>query len=507
MTRRGIFAPAVSISVLYGNFLLINTQDERKAKERGQMEAGMKPISKNQYDLYVFFTRSNLAEFFNEEIEWYINEAKTLWAVICLDRQDKDYTVIFSARDENRQIRCIDVKIDIVDIDQARKLLFSHAKVLESESLKVKDQTVNKKVVEDLFIPKVKESKLSPNFKLISESPFHSAARNVINEIMPHFFDVDGNFVEQFQTTGFDARLWELYLFCYFNEEGLQIDHKHSAPDFLLTFGEQVVSVEAVTVGDINPDRTYTKLPEPEEIMNEKEFMPARWGSSLYSKLTRVDKSKRHYWEYEYTEGKPFVIAVADFHEIFSMTWSQNSLITYLYGYEYEYYHNTKGELIIHPKKIKEHSKGEGRNTIPSGFFFQENTENVSAVLSSSCATISKFSRIGKQCGFDENNILMYRVVSFDNPDPNAAMPNVIQYTVTEENSEPWSEGVTVFHNPNAKYPLPLDFFPNAAQCYLREDNMLVTVSRNPVVYSSVSLHFASDSAGDDLAAFRGLSL
>lgn len=39
----------------------------------------LKAISKNKYDLYVFFTRNNLAEFFNEEIEWYMNEAKTLW--------------------------------------------------------------------------------------------------------------------------------------------------------------------------------------------------------------------------------------------------------------------------------------------------------------------------------------------------------------------------------------------------------------------------------------------
>jgi len=452
------------------------------------MEVRMKLISKNQYDLYVFFTRSNLAEFFNEEIEWYINEAKTLWAVICLDQQDKDYTVIFSARDKNKQIRCIDVEIDIADIEQARKFLFLRAEVLERTI--IKNQTINKKVVEDLFIPKVKKSKLNPYFKMISESPYHSAARNVINEIMPHFFDVDGNFVEQFQTTGFDARLWELYLFCYFNEECLQISREYFAPDFLLRLKEQVISVEAVIVADKNPNKVSTKFPEPEEIANEKEFMPAWWGSPLYSKLKHEDKSGRHYWEYEHTKGKPFVIAIADFHEIFSMTWSQSSLITYLYGYEYGYEYDLKGNLIIHPKKVKEHNKGEGRSTIPSGFFSQENSENVSAVLNTSCATISKFGRIGKQCGFDENNILMFRQVSFNNPNPNADRPNIIGYFVTEENSEPWSEGVTIFHNPNAKYPLPWEFFPNAVHYYLREDNMLVTVAQNPIVYSSVNLLF-----------------
>ena len=35
--------------------------------------------------------------------------------------------------------------------------------------------------------------------------------------------DADGNFVEQFQTTGFNARIWELYLFgC----EDVQIEYE-----------------------------------------------------------------------------------------------------------------------------------------------------------------------------------------------------------------------------------------------------------------------------------------
>lgn len=456
----------------------------------------MRAISKNQYDLYVFFTRSNLAEFFNEEIEWYMNKSKTLWGVICLDIQDKNYTVIFSARDQNRQIRCIDLKIDIESIDQARNYLFSYSKQIEQT--KIVNQVINKNVVKDLFIPKVKISKLDRYFDFISKSPTHSAARNVINEIMPHFFDVDGNFVEQFQTQGFDSRLWELYLFCYFNEEGLLIDRSHFAPDFLLSTNHMNVSLEATIVANKEPNKIWTTEPELEEIFKKQELMPSRWGSSLYSKLTRTDKSGRHYWEYSHTEKQPFVIAIADFHETFSMTWSQNSLITYLYGYTYDHSYDEKGELIIHPIKVEKHIKGEGYNTIPSGFFFQDNSENISAVLHSSCATISKFSRIGKQCGLDESDALMYRIGSVHNPDPNASKPNVFQYLVTEENSEPWAEGVTVFHNPNAKYPLPLDFFPNAAQCYL-QDELIVTVSNNPVVYSSINLNCIGENKLENL--------
>lgn len=448
----------------------------------------MQAISKNQYDLHVFFTRSSLAEFFNEEVEWYVNESKSLWGVICLDRQDKDYTVIFSARDENRQIRCIDLKIDFKDIHAAKDYLFSHSK--ELEHTEIANQKFNKNAVKDLFVPKVKISKLDRYFHFISKSPVHSAARNVINDIMPHFTDVDGNFIEQFQTQGFDARLWELYLFCYFNEEGLQIDRSHFAPDFLVSDGQINVSLEAVIVANKEPDKIWTIPPDIDEISQKQELMPSQWGSSLYSKLTHTDSSGKHYWEYPHTQAKPFVLAIADFHETFSMTWSQNSLITYLYGYKYVHSYNENGELLIHPIKVKEHTKGEGRSVIPSGFFFQKNAEHISAVLHSSCATISKFSRIGKQCGLDENDVLMYRIVSVYNPDPNASKPNVFQYWVTEENSEPWSEGVTIFHNPNAKYPLPADFFPGAAHCYL-QDKFITTIFENPVVYSSMTLNFA----------------
>lgn len=456
----------------------------------------LKPISKNQFDLYVFFTRQNWVELFNQEIAWYINEANTLWAVICLDKIDNNYTVIFCARDENRQVRCIDLKIDIESLEAAKEFMDLHAQSLEKEIENPRKS--KRKIVKDLFVPIAKSSKLDRYFQTISESPAHSAARNIINEIMPHFFDVDGNFVQQFQTTGFDSRLWELYLFCYFNEEGLQINRKHFAPDFLLASGETEASIEAVIVSNKNAKDVCSLFPQMEDIEREEKIMPAKWGSSLYSKLTHVDKAGTYYWEYPHTKEKPFVIAIADFHDAFSMAWSQSSLITYLYGFEYEYSFDLDGNLIVHPVKVATHPKGEGRNTIPSGFFFQENSENISAVLHSSCATISKFNRIGKQCGLDKNNVLMYRIVSVHDPAPNSATPKIFGYMVTESNSEPWAEGVMVFHNPNAKFPLPSDFFPNAAQCYLQDDMIHIT-STNSIVYSSITYDFLESSKLENL--------
>lgn len=454
----------------------------------------MQTITKNQYDLYVFFTRNNLAEFFSEELEWYKNDANTLWGVICLDKTDNDYTAIISARDENKQIRCVDLDDSFVSLESAREWLFARTNELEKSDTVNSPLTAKKRKRKDIFIPIVKESKLNRYFQIVNKSPTHSAAKNVISEIMPHFFDVDGNFIEQFQTQ-FDSRLWELYLFCYFNEEGLTVNRNYHAPDFIVSDGRLEVGVEAVVVANKNPNKSWETFPSFEQ----KQNMPIRWSSSLCRKLEHVDKSGKRYWEHPHTQGKPFVIAIADFHETFSMTWSQNSLITFLYGYEYEHYYNESKKLIIVPKKVKEHISGEKR--IPSGFFFQKDTENISAVIHSSSATVSKFNRIGKQCGFDENEVIMYRIGTYWNPDPNASKPNQFQYLVTEENSEPWSEGVSIFHNPNAKHPLPHDFFQDASQHNL-VNGFIETYHASSAVFSSITMIFAREEKMREFKSF-----
>src|ERR1700761_1978043 len=74
----------------------------------------------------------------------------------------------------------------------------------------------------------------TPGFVTLLRDISFVPARQLISEIMPHYEDVDGNFVEQFQTTGFDARLWELYLHSYLVEEQLFLSREFDRPDFLV---------------------------------------------------------------------------------------------------------------------------------------------------------------------------------------------------------------------------------------------------------------------------------
>jgi len=152
----------------------------------------------------------------------------------------------------------------------------------------------------------------------------------MLDDVYQGFQDLDGNFLEQLQTTAFDRRFFELYLFAYFSRSGFDIDLGHASPDFLVERQGVKVAVEATTV---NPSRagvvkelgrTLKQLSENESedyFLNE---LPIRFGGPLFSKL------QKKYWNLEHCRGLPFVIAIEAFHEDDAYLISDNSLSNYL---------------------------------------------------------------------------------------------------------------------------------------------------------------------------------
>src|SRR4051812_5959615 len=99
----------------------------------------------------------------------------------------------------------------------------------------------------DLFDPVVDEARLSESFKTVARSPGYAPARATMRETYARIGDRDGNFVEQFQTSGFDARVSELYLFAALEAAGFEIRMPASAPDFLVRGHGFDWSIEATT--------------------------------------------------------------------------------------------------------------------------------------------------------------------------------------------------------------------------------------------------------------------
>jgi hypothetical protein len=84
----------------------------------------------------------------------------------------------------------------------------------------------------NFFEPVIERQRFNPSFAAIREGKGYSPARELMSAMMYCYEDPDGNFVEQFQSTGFDARLWELYIFATLTELGYAFDRAHAAPDF-----------------------------------------------------------------------------------------------------------------------------------------------------------------------------------------------------------------------------------------------------------------------------------
>ena len=146
------------------------------------------------------------------------------------------------------------------------------------------------------------------------------------------------------------------------------------------------------------------------------------------------------------------------------------SLPLYLYGYDYDHDKDPRtGRLRIWPQKVKEHRWRNKR--IASGFFDLPDAENVSAVLFSNSGTISKFQRMGVVAGFGSKRIRVFRQGTVYDPDPDASVPRTFQVEVTAAGySESWADGLSVFHNPNARVPISDGMLPGTAHHRLLPD-------------------------------------
>ncbi len=292
----------------------------------------------------------------------------------------------------------------------------------------------------DLFADLGKKAKLHPSFVTLRDSPGYKPARRMLRELQQHFDDPDGNFVEQFQTTGFDSRTFEFALFAMFREGGFAIDRSHPRPDFLISRGGVTAAIEAVTASQPSNAgvQPYLALPENQSEAERAEYIknsiPIRLGSPLFTKLNAK------YWEEPHVAGKPFVIAIEDFHQAGSLASSSTPLTRYLFGQEQQWYHDAEGKLVITEHQVDVHKNAVKQ--IPSGFFNLPGAEHISGILFSNTGTIPKFARMGHQGPYRDPDLKMFRMGTCYRHDPNASQAAPFIYEVGDpEAVETWWEG------------------------------------------------------------------
>jgi hypothetical protein len=429
----------------------------------------MEPLSRIRFDALAGHSRGPRTLIDSVELEWYSEANEKVLAVLIQDTEDEDYSCIIIGRDRVGRYRAVHVMPFVETLEEARNALPAVLQEWAAKDAAEFEQGDEPRNCVDFFSPVRESDRLHATFSQLNTSEGYSPAKGIIETMMYYFEDPDGNFVEQFQTTGFDARIWELYLFAVLAELRYGVDRSHPAPDFLCTGLLGQFFIEAVTVNPtiVNGRNIETGQPDDpvEKERHMKHYLPIKFGSALTSKLNR------RYWELPHINGLPIVLAIQDFHYPGSMTWSETALITYLHGHDATWRHNAAGELIITPREITEHVWGEKR--IPSGFFTLPGAEHISAVVSNRQGTISKFNRLGLRAGFGSGRVRMVRVGTHYLHDRNAADPAPFVAIVNDPGyEEDWIQGMNVFHNPRALVPLPPQMLPGAGHHFIEGERM-----------------------------------
>jgi len=406
------------------------------------------------------------------ELGWFEAGDEKVLGMVSFEKSDEDYAWYVLGRDRKGRFRAVSVDCSIPTEAEAREKLeeaLAQFAELPAEEF-YQDDEVGKPV--DFFTPVVPLERQNEHFRILTSGIGYSPALGLMSEMTNYFQDVDGNFVQQFQSNGFDARLWELYLYAVFTELGFGFVREQATPDFHLQtlFGQ--FFVEATTV---NPSALPPDAKELESKEYFENYLPIKFGSALTSKLEGKRWGK--YWDLPHVSGHPLIFAIQDFQTLRSMSWSNTALVEYLYAIRQVEGKSTSGEVSIVSEPVTSFSWKE--KTIPAGFFLQPGSENVSAVLANPSGTLSKFNRMGFLAGFGDRRVRMVRQGSCYR-NGSLTPQDFVSEVHAPDYSETWCEGLSIYHNPNAKYPLPPEAFSCAAN-FISCDGRIV--SKLPAYY------------------------
>lgn len=413
------------------------------------MSMDIKKLTLEEFNAF-FYVRDN--SFRCIEIEWYSFLNGSLLGLIVKDLPDQDYSFGIMGRDKNRIFRCIDGFSQWFEtLDAARSSLFNHIKTTYSNNnlKKIYPQGDERQTVNiDLFSENIKVAEENKYYKILKNDSGYLAARRIMNEIANMFEDVDGDFVKKFKKKqDFHHRLWEFYIFAYLKSmPGRNLIRVEKIPDFAIDFRGDRVFIELTTI-------------------NHKKFNSDNLSrKELYKKYknTLNKKFNKKYWQHEHVIGQPLVFAIHEYITNSNLGDSNFELIDWLYNHENEF-----------EKKID--------------VFERKGGENISGILLSGQATINKFNRMGIIAGLDEGGFICLREKTIPYPNDRG------RTTVVEDVRDPkyielWSEGIILFHNPNALNPVPKNIFNDITQIFCIDGNVEI-ISRGNDVFKSETFY------------------
>jgi hypothetical protein len=323
----------------------------------------------------------------------------------------------------------------------------------------------------DLFTPVVTRERFHPAFaKLVAGATDYD--KKLLAGWAEGFMDRDKKFVMEFQTS-FDSSFWELYLHAAFKELGMACDFSKPRPDFCIHSPQDVLVEAAVASNALGaPGVTETKpleLPDDYNAFNREAIV--RLSNSLHTKHNKYLES---YQELEHVAGKPFVVAIAPFDRPHFQLQAQRAIEALLYRFyvDEETYlkmdPETRGPLLAEDLPVLHKPSGEPVNL---GVFCDAGMASISAVIQSTTATWSKVRAMS-----GDPDVIIEAI--FENRREGG------QYVFrgpNERYQESALDGLRVYHNPHAAYPLDSSLFdrPEIFQATSRGPVSLVNLSES----------------------------
>lgn len=242
------------------------------------------------------------------------------------------------------------------------------------------------------------------------------------------------------------SSFWELYLWAVLKQYGFVADFTKDRPDFCLP--DQGFNIEATIASNPEGDAPEyaTQGTEPPKEFNPFNFRTmVRLANSIGYKYQKYQQS---YATLAHVTGRPFVLAVSNFNQPWSHLAAQRPIEAVLYAYyvdEDRVLSDGQPGARLEGEELRQVLKENG-SPVDLGLFNSPAFEGISAVIFNACATMGKVRALSA----DPGEGIVFKALRYN---PTGIRPDLIS-APKQTYHETLRDGLRIYHNPYAKYPL-----------------------------------------------------
>ena len=274
-------------------------------------------------------------------------------------------------------------------------------------------------------------------------------ARNVIRYWADGFIDRDGKFVKEFQTS-FNSSFWELYVFACLKQLGFTVDFNYNRPDFVIKNDTISFCIEASIASSAIDTPDESEADYSADTINNLDkdrivdFATIRLSNTLTAKYNKLNNE---YSQLDHVKEKPFIIAIAPFEQPFSYLQNEQAIRRVLYGFNkfiYEEFPERNERIVLGQEYIDSITKQNGSD-VPLGYFVKGMMNEISAVIFSNTATFGKVRALS-----DDPGDIFFESIRYND----SGLKPIHTILPKSEYQETLLDGLHIFHNPVANYPI-----------------------------------------------------